>query len=296
MKVRHPCAMSQMVQFPAPRGRDIRGIAQRPGRLIIARPPARVNGRPPVNPFPLARPRVAPASRPYRRHGRGGQVGPPGATTGSQVGLVTILRQPLTGVPVRTTCRSHVIVPLHATRQWPTLVFGHRPQPTCRLHPPDELAASRRIRGARAAAAVRRPTRRGAETARHRARAASPGSLRGGGPPRRDDHFRLSSNGCGWVEARSAGRRGVLAVHLTGGGRGAPWPGVGRSGVAAGRPACQRATRVLRCATALRVTHRPSLRSSSRYGPCGPAWTGASRPSTTTRKSATTGGLGIDAG
>ena len=107
--------------------------------------------------------------------------------------------------------------------------------------------------------------------------------------------LRLSSNGCGWVEARSAGRRGVLAaraaseltahgVHLTGGGRGAPWPGVGRSGVAAGRPACQRATRVLRCATALRVTHRPSLRSSSRYGPCGPAWTGASRPSTTTRK------------
>ena len=61
---------------------------------------------------------------------------------------------------------------------------------------------------------------------------------------RRD--FWLSSNGCGWVEARSAGRRGVLAVHLTGGGRGAPWPGVGRSGVAAGRPACQRATRVLR--------------------------------------------------
>ena len=116
----------------------------------------------------------------------------------------------------------------------------------------------------------------------------------------------LSSNGCGWVEARSAGRRGVLAarvaseltahgVHLTGGGRGAPWPGVGRSGVAAGRTACQRATRVLRCATALRVTHRPSLRSSSRYGPCGPAWTGASRPSTTTRKSATAGGFGIDA-
>ena len=63
-----------------------------------------------------------------------------------------------------------------------------------------------------------------------------------------DPDFRdnwLSSNGCGWVEARSAGRRGVLAarvaseltahgVHLTGGGRGAPWPGVGRSGVAAG--------------------------------------------------------------
>ena len=108
--------------------------------------------------------------------------------------------------------------------------------------------------------------------------------------------IRLSSNGCGWVEARSAGRRGVLAVHLTGGGRGAPWPGVGRSGVAAGRPACQRATRVLRCAAALRVTHRPSLRSSSRYGPCGSAWTGASRPSTTTRKSAKAGGSGINAG
>ena len=117
----------------------------------------------------------------------------------------------------------------------------------------------------------------------------------GGSPSPSRWTFRLSSNGCGWVEARSAGRRGVLAarvaseltahgVHLTGGGRGAPWPGVGRSGVAAGRPACQRATRVLRCATALRVTHRPSLRSSSRYGPCGPAWTGASRPSTTTRK------------
>ncbi len=38
-----------------------------------------------------------------------------------------------------------------------------------------------------------------------------------------DADLRLSSNGCGWVEARSAGRRGVLAVHLTGGGRGAPW-------------------------------------------------------------------------
>ena len=110
------------------------------------------------------------------------------------------------------------------------------------------------------------------------------GAVRGAVPAQTHRKVRLSSNGCGWVEARSAGRRGVLAVHLTGGGRGTPWPGVGRSGVAAGRPACQRATRVLRCAAALRVTHRPSLRSSSRYGPCGPAWTGASRPSTTTRK------------
>ena len=54
--------------------------------------------------------------------------------------------------------------------------------------------------------------------------------------PRICEEIRLSSNGCGWVEARSAGRRGVLAaraaseltahgVHLTGGGRGAPWRG-----------------------------------------------------------------------
>ena len=48
----------------------------------------------------------------------------------------------------------------------------------------------------------------------------------------------------------------------------------GGRGVAPGRPACQRATRALRCATALRVTHRPSLRSDSSYGSCGPAWTG----------------------
>ena len=55
-------------------------------------------------------------------------------------------------------------------------------------------------------------------------------------------------------------------------------------GVATGRPACQRATRVLRCAPVLRMTRRPSLRSESSYGPCGPAWTGASRPSTTSRR------------
>ena len=48
----------------------------------------------------------------------------------------------------------------------------------------------------------------------------------------------------------------------------------GRGGVAAGRPACQRAARVLRCATALRVTRRPSRGSDGSYGPCGPAWTG----------------------
>ena len=33
-----------------------------------------------------------------------------------------------------------------------------------------------------------------------------------------------------------------------------------------------------------RMTRRPSLRSESRCGPCGPAWTGASRPSTTSRR------------
>ena len=55
-------------------------------------------------------------------------------------------------------------------------------------------------------------------------------------------------------------------------------------GVATGRPACQRATGALRCAPVLRMTRRPSLRSESSYGPCGPAWTGASRPSTTSRR------------
>ena len=52
-----------------------------------------------------------------------------------------------------------------------------------------------------------------------------------------------------------------------------PDPG-GRDRVAAGRPACQRAARVLHCATALRVTRRPSRGSDGSYGPCGPAWTG----------------------
>ena len=60
-------------------------------------------------------------------------------------------------------------------------------------------------------------------------------------------------------------------------------PTSGGRGVAPGRPACQRATRALRCATALRVTHSPPLRSDSSFGPCGPAWTGASRPFTPSR-------------
>ena len=38
------------------------------------------------------------------------------------------------------------------------------------------------------------------------------------------------------------------------------------------------------CAPVLRMTRRPSLRSESSYGPCGPAWTGASRPSTTSHR------------
>ena len=44
-----------------------------------------------------------------------------------------------------------------------------------------------------------------------------------------------------------------------------------------------------------RVTRRPSLRSESNYGPCGPGWTGASRPSTASRRmrdEQSTGGLG----
>ena len=44
-----------------------------------------------------------------------------------------------------------------------------------------------------------------------------------------------------------------------------------------------------------RVTRRPSLRSESSYGPCGPGWTGASRPSTASRRmrdEQSTGGLG----
>ena len=67
----------------------------------------------------------------------------------------------------RRACPPHVIVPLHATCQRPALVLGHRPQPPCRLQPPHELAAGRRIRGARSAATVRRSPRRGTETARH---------------------------------------------------------------------------------------------------------------------------------
>ena len=47
----------------------------------------------------------------------------------------------------------------------------------------------------------------------------------------------------------------------------------GRERVAAGRPACQRATRVLRDAPALRVTRRPPRGSDGNCGPCGPAWT-----------------------
>ena len=40
------------------------------------------------------------------------------------------------------------------------------------------------------------------------------------------------------------------------------------------RAACQRAARVLRKATALRVTRPPPRGSDGSYGPCGPAWTG----------------------
>ena len=86
----------------------------------------------------------------------------------------------------------------------------------------------------------------------------------------------------GWRSRRGAGRRHPEAVDACGvvllgsdppPGRPASLSG-GRRRVAAGRPACQRAARVLRDATALRVTRRPPRGSDGSYGPCGPAWTG----------------------
>ena len=86
----------------------------------------------------------------------------------------------------------------------------------------------------------------------------------------------------GWRPRRGAGRRHPEAVDACGvvlpgsdppPGRTASLSG-GRRRVAAGRPACQRAARVLRDATALRVTRHPPRGSDGTYGPCGPAWTG----------------------
>ena len=86
----------------------------------------------------------------------------------------------------------------------------------------------------------------------------------------------------GWRPRRGAGRRHPEAVDACGAvllgsdpppGRPASLSG-GRRRVAAGRAACQRAARVLRDATALRVTRRPPRGSDGSYGPCGPAWTG----------------------
>ena len=91
----------------------------------------------------------------------------------------------------------------------------------------------------------------------------------------------------GWRPRRGAGRRHPGAVDACGAvllgfghapGRPASLSG-GRRRVAAGRAACQRAARVLRDATALRVTRRPPRGSDGSYGPCG--LDGASRPSTT---------------
>ena len=75
-----------------------------------------------------------------------------------------------------------------------------------------------------------------------------------------------------WRPLSCPGASGVMA-------RGS-LPG-GRERVAAGRPACQRAARVLRDAPALRVTRRPPRGSDGNCGPCGPALDGASRPTTT---------------
>ena len=81
----------------------------------------------------------------------------------------------------------------------------------------------------------------------------------------------------GWRPRRGAGRRHPEAVDACGvvllgsdppPGRTASLSG-GRRRVAAGRAACQRAARVLRSATALRVTHRPPRGSDGSYGPCG---------------------------
>ena len=70
----------------------------------------------------------------------------------------------------------------------------------------------------------------------------------------------------------------------------------GRGRVAAGRAACQRAAHVLRSATALRVTRRPPRGSDGNCGPCGPAWTGASRPTTTLTGTRRTAGFGATMG
>ena len=104
--------------------------------------------------------------------------------------------------------RSHTpraMVSPHALRWRPARVLGHRPQPPPLLRSPDESAPRRRARGDRAAAAVRRPARRRAETTGDRARAASPGAVRSRGPHGGDHH---------------RDRPAVLAPGPEGGGRG----------------------------------------------------------------------------
>ena len=101
-------------------------------------------------------------------------------------------------------------------------------------------------------------------------------------PGASDVTARPPATASGWRPRRGAGRRHPEAVDACGvvllGSD--PPPGCtaslsgGRRRVAAGRPACQRAARVLRDATALRVTRRPPRGSDGSYGPCGPAWTG----------------------
>ena len=131
---------------------------------------------------------------------------------------------------------------------------GTRPQPGPR--PPVRRHRPRRLKyhgdgRRRPAARCRRRPAHGSPHRRTRGRGRRRRRVAGVSPAARTDRRQEAAPGC---------RRRVCAPRS--------------NRVAAGRPACQRAPRVLRCATALRVTHRPSRNSDCRYGPCGPAWTG----------------------
>ena len=84
--------------------------------------------------------------------------------------------------------------------------------------------------------------------------------------------------------AMTKGWRRTEADSEVGTERRARWPAAmyGRScGPTGVSTRCARPTLALR---PWRVTRRPSLRSESNYGPCGPSWTEASRSSTSSRR------------
>ena len=84
--------------------------------------------------------------------------------------------------------------------------------------------------------------------------------------------------------AMTKGWRGTEVDSEVGTERRARWPAAmyGRScGPTGVSTRCARPTLPLR---PWRVTRRPSLRSESNYGPCGPSWTEASRSSTSSRR------------